>query len=85
MILADNNDRPKCALCRNYATAECDAYDNRLNQICKLPVCHQHKKRTFGVDCCPKHYRGERDRQSKLAVTKQQDLFSQFELQEVMR
>lgn len=85
MIFTDTNNRPKCALCRNYAVITCDVYDRRRQVICGMPVCHQHKKRTFGVDCCPKHYCGERDRQSKLAVTKQQDLFSQFELQEVMR
>lgn len=75
------DERPKCALCENYATAECDVYDKKRQAICGLFVCHQHKKKTFGVDCCPNHYRSERRRQSELAVTKQQNLFLQFELQ----
>lgn len=75
MIVTDNNDRPKCALCANYATGQCDAYDKKLNAICGLYTCHQHKRRTFGIDCCPKHIRTERNRQGELAVTKQQSLF----------
>lgn len=69
------DERPECALCPNYATAECDVYDKKRQTICQLPLCHLHKKRTFGVDCCPKHYRRERIRQNEIAVTKQQSLF----------
>lgn len=71
----EENPRPKCALCQNYATAECDAYDKKRQQICGVLVCHQHKKRTFGVDCCPKHYRSERARQSQLTLDSQLSLF----------
>lgn len=71
----DNNNRAKCALCEFWATATCDAYDKKRQSLCGLPICHQHKHRTFGVDCCPKHYRGERARQSQRAADSQQTLF----------
>lgn len=67
--------RPQCSFCKNYATAECDAYDKKRKEICKLLVCHQHKHRTFGVDCCPKHFRSERAHQAERAANSQQSLF----------
>jgi len=70
------SDRPKCAFCPNFAFSTCDVHDKQRGESCALPICHQCRKRTFGVECCPKHYRAERSHQSKLAVTKQQSLFS---------
>ena len=71
----DNNNRLKCVLCENYATATCDAYDTKRKDICRLPICHLHKKKTFGMDCCEKHYRSERARQSQHALDSQLSLF----------
>jgi hypothetical protein len=66
-----DDPRAKCSMCPNYATAACDVYG------CGKLLCHQHKRRTFGVDCCPAHYPKERARQSEIAVTKQQSLFEE--------
>jgi len=79
--VSTQQERPKCAFCPNFAFSTCDAWSKELGQVCALPICYQCRKRTFYVDCCPKHFRSERRRQSELAVTKQQNLFSQFELQ----
>lgn len=68
----EDNPRPQCSFCGQYATAECDVYG------CGKLLCHQHRHRTFGVDCCAKHYPKERLRQSELAVTKQQNLFEEI-------
>jgi hypothetical protein len=75
MIKLENNPRPGCAFCQNLATASCDVYDKKRKAICGLMLCHQHRHRTFGVDCCAKHYPSERAKQSEIAVTKQQSLF----------
>ena len=71
----DNNNRLKCALCENLATATCDHWDKKKGSACNLPVCHLHKKRTFGRDTCQKHFRSERAHQAERAANSQQTLF----------
>ena len=44
--------------CHSIARAECQAWDNRMQRLCRVPLCDWHQGKRGGYIFCPDHRTG---------------------------